>query len=333
MEVHNRIKRETLLMNEDRFERITFFASLLFAFVFLFLPIFYIGFFLNTENSAEDYTVIASSAYGIVAVTRTIMRRILTASASNIARLNLAFFSRTIGRAVLRRLLRLTIRILARTFFVSIKKNTNISRVGKRKETERRRRLFPLALGSIVLSISLAGVLLGNDSAIYNKIIIDGGYEFYWLYFSLSASAPLIVYGIASIVIAKKMNIDLRINTALDGVILQIYFTMAGSFLPLTTDFEYKGKSYDRMRVSLYSLSIMYGCYILLYFLYLLSSEIIFSFLSFMFLLNCFVVSFPLKPFEGHYVWRESRLLWMCVWLVIIFSYSFTVPEDFFSII
>jgi hypothetical protein len=115
--------------------------------------------------------------------------------------------------------------------------------------------------------------------------------------------------------------------------LLQAYFTGAGSFLPMTTDLEYKGEGRDRMRLALLALATLYGCHLGLAALHAWSGVAVFGFASSMFLLYCFVYSFPIKPLEGHDIWEHSRVLWICAFVPILASFFFGVPEYFSAIL
>jgi Zn-dependent protease len=58
-----------------------------------------------------------------------------------------------------------------------------------------------------------------------------------------------------------------------------------------------------------------------------------FQFAAMMFLIYCFIYSFPIQPLEGYDVFRQSKLVWMCIWIPILISFVKSMPDAYTSIL
>jgi hypothetical protein len=52
-----------------------------------------------------------------------------------------------------------------------------------------------------------------------------------------------------------------------------------------------------------------------------------------MFLVYCFVYAFPLRPLEGHDLWKRSKLLWACAFAPIFIAFVFFFPAELTAIL
>ena len=114
---------------------------------------------------------------------------------------------------------------------------------------------------------------------------------------------------------------------------LQAYFTGAGSFLPLTTDVEYEGDDKSACKLAVGSLLGMLGFFGIFFVAGGIYNLAILKFLGSMFLVYCFVYSFPIKPLEGHFIWSFNKLVWLLVMLPILISFMTCMDYAFGEIL
>ena len=50
-------------------------------------------------------------------------------------------------------------------------------------------------------------------------------------------------------------------------------------------------------------------------------------------LMYCFVFSFPLPPLEGYHLWKQSKWLWVAIWLPTLAAFIANTPEAFAAIL
>ena len=81
------------------------------------------------------------------------------------------------------------------------------------------------------------------------------------------------------------------------------------------------------------SLLLMYGLHLLLWVLAWATGHPVLSFASGAFLIFCFVYVFPIKPLEGYDVWAEDKRLWLAIWLPILVSFFFSLPDSLAAIL
>jgi hypothetical protein len=316
-------------MNLDGFDKLGLLIGLLLALVLLFSPLAIVWVYEFTTPPVSGGGS-AEATVGIAVIVRAAARRVLTTTVSTLLRTAFATFSRTAARTVMRRLMR----FLVRALFGVLTREATWTMAGNSPDTipaaaERRHPSIPLSIGVVALSLSFYGVVWVTRT---EYAVTDEG-RISIITASILAGIPLLVYGLIHLFVAKLQGVALRFNTAFDGLLLQAYFTGAGSFLPMTTDVEYQGGQREKMWLATISLVSMYGIHIGLWLLAMLTGSSAISFASGAFLIFCFVYVFPIKPLEGYDVWVENRWLWLAIWLPVLFSFFVSLPESLTAIL
>ena len=122
-------------------------------------------------------------------------------------------------------------------------------------------------------------------------------------------------------------------RTEIDGLVLQAYFTGAGSFLPMTTDVEYYGDKQTHCKLACAALIGMFA----LFGIFFIAGEVLnmssLNFLGSMLLIYCFVYCFPIEPLEGHIIWSHSKLLWLAISIPILAAFVGCMDSAFGDIL
>lgn len=319
-------------VRNDPYEQVALALALVAASVFLFAPLVLIYF--SGAGAVELAPQRASEVtVGIAVIVRATARRLLTTAASNILRTTFATFSRAAARTFLRRF----IRFFVRTVFGVLVRDIATTAAGERdKDTSvepqtLRTQVLALTIGFFGLAASFAGVVWVLGPAAYDGVTANG--QVSMVAASMLAAFPLLVYGAVTIIASRPCGVAIRINTAIDGLLLQGYFTGAGSFLPMTTDVEYDGKPRARMWLAIWVLVGLYVLHVVLGALAAAVDSYALGFASGVALIYCFVYSFPISPLEGYDIWRGSRWIWLLVWIPILLSFLVAVPEAVITIL
>ena len=121
-------------------------------------------------------------------------------------------------------------------------------------------------------------------------------------------------------------------HTEIDGILLQAYFTGAGSFLPLSTDVEFRGEERAQQSVAIFALTGLFTVFLVLAALRARpggSPDLGAA----MFLIYSFIYCFPIRPLEGRMVWDRSRLIWLLIALPILLAFLWWLPAEFGQIL
>ena len=131
------------------------------------------------------------------------------------------------------KLLRLSSTLATAITFATLIRDT---RQGTRQYTFRES-AFSLALGYVGLFLSFRCILaiVGAERASAVCAGISPTVA------ALIAAAPLLLNGVITWIAGRNFGVQATFHTQIDGLLLQGYFVGAGSFLPLTTDTEYRG--------------------------------------------------------------------------------------------
>jgi hypothetical protein len=263
-------------------------------------------------------------AVGIAVVLRATVRRWLRAGSRNLLRTTLGTYSRASARTLTRRVVKSTTRIL---LGLLVRGGTEeADRHGDVTPDSTRRSMLGLLVGFVALCFSFWGVLLLQSQDDLMAITQSGGLPV-WVA-SLLAGAPLLVYAAAVFLAGRIEGLKVRFQTALDGLLLQGYFTGAGSFLPMTTDVEYEGRAESKHRVAAVALGTLYLMHLVLAAVANWTGASLPLFAATMFLTYAFVYSFPIPPYEGYYLWSRSRMLWLGFWIPIVLSFIYCLPDS-----
>ena len=146
-------------------------------------------------------------------------------------------------------------------------------------------------------------------------------------------AAPLLVHALVTTLAARATGVGVTFRTQLDGLLLQGYFTGAGSFLPLATDVEYRGDEAAKARTATIALLSLLAVHLVLAAVGRGLGLYPFTFAGAAVLMYCFVFSFPLAPLEGHHLWQRSKLLWLAVWLPTLVAFLANMPDVFAEVL
>lgn len=316
-----------------RFDQLVLFAAILCVALLVFVPLLVIHVYVSEEAPAPGRGT-SETAVGIGVVLRATIRRWFRFGSRKLLRTTIATYSRASARAFTRRV----VKTAGRVILGSLVKGRNLplltasdqpessdqAAAPTRTDTGHR---FSLLLGCVALSASFLGVLLAQTPDDLAQVTGSGALTL--LSASLIAGVPLVVYAVALRAAARLNGGQVHFQTALDGLLLQGYFTGAGSFLPLTTDVQYGGDRSKHHRIAACGLAALYLCHLTFGIAGALSGIYVFQFASAMFLTYCFVFSFPIFPLDGYHLWERSRWLWLACWLPIMVSFIFALPPSF----
>ena len=322
--------------------------------LFMFLPLFAIyEYGARTGTGAQQ----GAESVGIAVLLRATARRLIRTGASNILRTTFGAFSRAAARTFTRRLVRIVAHSMVGVMTKTAVRESFEEDEGESGETAPtqaaatagRRQSLPVALllGFVGLAASFWGVIeiargrSPEGPAEVAAILGDGALSLPLA--ATLAAFPVVVFGMLAYIGGRIFRITIHYNTALDGLLLQAYFTGAGSFLPMTTDMEYFGESKRKMRTAAFAILGTYMVHLILVFaasdrgaaaLGITQAQAqILQFSSAMFLIYCFIYSFPIKPLEGHDVWSENKLIWVAIWIPILISFLKSMPEQLSTIL
>jgi len=296
--------------------------------VTMFLPMIAIRWFgaelrLN-ENATAEITV------GIAVILRATSRRLMRGVSTNIMRTTVGAFGRTSARTVTRRVVKFTSQLLLSSI---VQDSVDESEKAKQKP-ERHSWLtqsIALVLGFGGLCLSFLGVLHVISAEHVDALIGSKGLSEWEAV--LLAGLPLPAYALLHKLFGKSVGVQTVYRTEFDGLLLQGYFTGAGSFLPLTTDVEYHGSDKGKCRLATSSLLGMLILFGLFSWIGVAIDSPQLSFLGSMFLVYSFVYCFPIKPLEGHYIWASSKLLWALISLPILLAFMISMDKTFGQIL
>lgn len=308
-----------------RFDRAYLALSLAVVVLFLFIPLFALASF-HAESERTPRRGETETGVGVAVILRVAARRVLQTGLRVALPATASTFSRTSSRALIRRVMRIGIRSLAFLIpgFLTAEKAKHAGDGGPRSSP-----FLAVSLGCVALALSFAGVLAVVDPEKSDSITAK-------VPLTLAATSsvlPLLAYALLIGMASRWHGVATRWHTGLDGLVLQGYFTGAGSFLPFTTDVEYVGSTSAKARTSLTALGGLFALHWLAHALGNLWSSPALTFVGSMFLLYAFVYSFPIQPLDGHNLWARSKLLWFMVWIVLLASFVRNIPEFFYGIL
>lgn len=269
---------------------------------------------------------------GLVVILRATLRRLLRGLSVNIMQTTVGTFGRTSARAVTRRV----VKFVGRVLFGSIMQDNigdaeKVRGKSKKNQVGLLRQIVSLMLGFAGLCFSFWGILhvIPPEKA---EILVElrGLSEFAAV---VLAGVPLLAYAFLHWFLGKKFDVRTIYRTEIDGLILQGYFTGAGSFLPMTTDIEYYGEKKANCKLAVGSLMGMFFFFVLFYLAGKVWSVPQLNFLSSMFLIYCFVYCFPIEPLEGYIVWSQNKLLWLGVTMPILLAFMYFMDSEFGAIL
>lgn len=281
--------------------------------MFMVLPMFLVRGYEPQPTDTDISGVAATVALG--AMLRTSGRSVLRSTFMSAAR--------TMTRALTRRVVRSFLPMMMRLFLPAFRLSALEGDIPERKHQPL---WWALLLGMSTLSLSFYGVVLvSQDADLLGDLSI--------LTVSCIAVLPLLLHFGLFYVIGRMTNVKLELRTDIDGVILQAYFTGAGSYLPLASDIELDGSVRDRGICAAGVLSGFLFVYAIFEFIGTLSGSHIMHNCAAQVLLYTFVLSFPLPPLDGSDVWAHSPLAWLLLWVATLLIFLGRMPEAFYGIL
>lgn len=256
---------------------------------------------------------------GLAAVLRAMARRFFQSGARTLVSTAGATAARAVARVMTRRFMRSSVRTLA---FTQASAQTRLLQ----EPIAPQRPAVALIAGVIALMASFWAILALLP--VESSAALTQGLTSRAVAAATLAALPLLIYAATSGWAAPRFGVQLNLSTRVDGLLLQAYFTGAGSFLPITTDVEYQGDARGRAWTAGLSLGSLLLSGAALKGLAFATGWWGLSFASAMFLLYAFVFSFPLQPLGGRDVWEHSRLAWAGLFGLILFTFQMTVPES-----
>ncbi len=280
----------------------------------------------KTQNRAPSEITV-----GLIVILRATFRRLMRGFSTNILQTTIGTFGRTSARAVTRRFVRFVGRILFGSIMQGDVDQTEAEQIKKLKKTTPLGQMVALILGVVGLCFSFWGILHVISPEKLDALIIEKGLSV--IEASVIAGIPLLAYAFLHKFIGKKIGVQTAYRTEIDGLVLQAYFTGAGSFLPMTTDVEYYGDEKTHCKLAVAALTGMFAFFGIFYLVGEVFDMASLSFLGSMFLIYCFVYCFPIQPLEGHIIWTRSKLLWLAVALPILAAFVGCMDSGFGDIL
>jgi hypothetical protein len=260
---------------------------------------------------------------GIGVIIRATVRRLIRSGARGVVRTTISTLTRTVARTLTRRVLRVAIRSSVATK----SKGMLDSPTGPTDESPTRDTgtFGGLLVGIAALSLSFWGILVAAGPNATATILAAGQLSLPAA--CVLASLPMLLYAILAYLAARWQRLPIRFVTTIEGLLVQAYFTGAGSFLPMTTDIELEGQPKSKARVAGFALFGLYGMHLLSAGLAHLLENPTLGFASGVMLIYCFVYAFPIKPLEGYWIWSYRKIFWALVFVPILLSFALTFPE------
>ena len=241
------------------YERATFSLAVLIAAVCLIGPLLIVA----ALEQAPDSSAVQHAGevtVGIGVILRATFRRIFRAAARNFFRTTFSTVTRASARTFTRRLVRFSMRIL---FGVIAKQVADREREAPAASEDAARTLknplrslANLGISFVALALSFWGVLWiasANDVA---AATTSRGLSI--LIACALAATPILLYGVVTYLLASWLKMGIRFACELDALLLQAYFTGAGSFLPMTTDIEYYGSKRQKATLAASTIAVIY---------------------------------------------------------------------------
>ena len=257
---------------------------------------------------------------GVGVILRAITRRLFRAGASNVVRLTFGTMTRTVARTAVNR----TIRIFVRSSAGSLAKDLAGGEV--RVESGPNVSGRAIILGIIATAISFWGVLFVKAESMATPLNESLGLSVAFM--MLAAVIPLVFLSFCCMLAGWVWGTKVLFSTGLDGLLIQGYFTVSGSFLPMTTDFEFRGTGRACSHSAILTIGLMMTAFGVLGVLGSQLHSPALVFLSAMFLTYVFVYAFPVRPLLGYCIWNHSKLLWLGIFVPILAAFLFLFPQS-----
>ena len=285
------------------------FAVLVFAGPVVLFRITYLDVFSETSEN------VAATTVAVGAIFRSNSRNFLKSTFMSTVR--------TALRTWIRRLVRLALPILLRVFLPLL--NTK-----KKKSSEEIRQpiFMALMLGFVALWLSFYGVV-----SLHNEIGTKVLFGFSLGMCATIAATTYLLHAFLLWFYSYRFETNFQVNTSIEGILLQGYFTGAMSYLPLASDLLVVGSPKKRYSTHLYTVVTMLVSSLFLHALgFFLSVPLLLAIATHM-LLYVFVISFPLKPLDGNGIFSYSKRMWFLVFVLVMLCFLFNMPDYFYEIL
>lgn len=188
-----------------------------------------------------------------------------------------------------------------------------------------------LGLGVGALALSFWGILQLAPANVVASLLANGAIAVPTA--CALVAVPLLVYAGVHFLLARRFAVQITYRTALEGLMLQGYFTGSGSFLPMTTDVEYDGTPRSKAMLATCALLALLSAHLLCVWVATNAGSAHAEFLGASFLVYAFIYVFPINPLEGTFLWRWHKLLWLAVAAPILASFLCFLPVSFGEIL
>lgn len=285
-------------------------AGLAFAIVVMLVPLWLVTRYSESAGLGAAAAATGTAA-GIGAIFRSISRDVL--------RTSIGVASRAAARSLSHHWTNLVMHTLARV-------------MGKDPAKYRHHEPHPtvsIMVGTIAMGLSYVGVLILASPESRHGVL--NGMSL-WLA-AVLVILPLLTYFLLTHLAGHLFEVQIIPRTEADGLLLQLYFTLAVSFLPLTCDCEYRGPRNNRAKAAIFTMLGLCGGHLLFSSLATWLALPALSHLAMLYLLYAFVLSFPFYPLDGSHIWGQSKLLWLCCWIPITAAFHSYVPEAFYDLL
>ena len=132
---------------------------------------------------------------------------------------------------------------------------------------------------------------------------------------------------------SQRQRVLFHVQTTLEGILLQGYFTGALSYLPLASDLSIEGDVASKAKVYLHSLSTLLCGSVLCCFVGEKIDIPLLQCIGTHMLLYGFVISFPLSPLDGYGIFSYNKKLWLAVFSIVMVFFLIFMPEFFYGIL
>ncbi|MCM2369887.1 hypothetical protein [Aporhodopirellula aestuarii] len=305
-------------MSSAHIDRTLNIASVLSIALFMFAPLVAVSIYIAAPGATLAEGT-AEATVGVGVILRAVARRLFRAGARNVIRVTFGTMTRTVARTATTRLLRVFLRSVAGSAAKDMMD-------GEPKEDSQSASvsMMAIAIGVIGTALSFWGVLKFADTASVHALNSELGLSLPVLL--AGAVIPLACFAVICRLAGKLFSAKTIFTTGFDGLLIQSYFTISGSFLPMTTDFEFQGKRKRCANAAILSLSIMLIIFAALRWIGIQTDNDFSIFLSAMFLTYAFVYSFPVQPLLGYSIWDRSKWMWLLMFAPILSAFLFAFP-------
>jgi hypothetical protein len=281
--------------------------------IFMVIPMFLVRGYEQQPAETDISGVAATVALGAM----------LRTSGRNVLRSTFMSAARTMTRALTRRIVRSFLPMMMRLFLPAFRLS---ALEGDSPQRKKQPLWWSMSLGMLTLSLSFYGVVMvSQDAGLLTDLSM--------LTVSSIAVLPLLFHFGLFYTIGRLTNVKIELRTDIDGVLLQAYFTGAGSYLPLASDIELDGTKRDRGICAAGVLTGFLALYMIFEVAGVFTGAAILHNCAAQVLLYTFVLSFPLPPLDGSDVWKHSPLAWLLIWVATLLIFLGRMPEAFYGIL